>query len=672
MATKKGKKKTTSNKRTYVIKYDSMTKPPEVMAVGTVVPKMSRNAMDYLSNVRDFNRKMHQGVKEQIKLSRKLYMFDGILSTAIDILTEFPTTEFYIENVKDEKCKRLLNWWIEEVNRDNPNTLKGLQRVSRQIAHSFFVDGNAFPYETWSLITDEHNKKIKRKKLPMKITLLNPLSIDIPKDFVEFGFKIIKMKVSDDLIDIIRKQDKDRKPEEKELLKFVPKKILELSADRRRSWDGWIQLDTNYITHLKRKSQDYDVWGVPYLTRVFHVAASKERLRALDDSTTEGMVNFLTIFKIGDPKNSKTWSQPRLQAFAGMLRNPAASNTLVWAYDIDVITVGPKGDVLNFKDKYAQVNYDMLAALGIPEILFTGQGSQAGVWTAVLSMLERLEKFREDMKVYFEGIMRKICIENGFSNEYPKIRWARMRLRDERAAKNIVMALSDRGLLPFRTVLNELNYDFDTLRKMREEEREDGTEEIFARRDNLPFSGNEPEEKKEEKDKDNDEKKKNNIQDPKNEDGRPVTTNKDVFVKAVEQTILARADKIIEDIEKILKKANKVDKMELDNAIIYASILAEHDIGNAMKAVSEKPDYLRQDIDIERESRHWKSIFVEDIEEARNKLIVASRSIHSFSDDNEKFLLQFSEAVAEYRESLRKMIDRFHAFSLAVTIPEEK
>lgn len=635
-----------------------MSNPNTKMAVGTVLPKRSPNAIDYLDNVRDYNNTKTQDIKKQIELSRKLYTFDGILATAIDILTEFPTTDFYVENVKNKRCEYILKYFIEEVNKDNPNTLKGLQRVARQIANSVFIDGNAFPYETWSLITDPHNKKIKNKKLPMKITILNPLSITIPKEFIEFGQKRILFRINKDLLTLLKKRVKTER--DKELLKFVPPSIIQ-EIEKNPTWGGEIELDNKYVTHLKRKSQDYEVWGKPYLTRVFSIAASKQRLRALDDATTEGLVNFITVFKIGDKDDPQTCSQTRLQAFANLLRNPAASNTLVWTYDIDFITVGPKGDVLNFKDKYGQVNYDLIAALGMPEILFTGQGSQAGVWTAVLAMLERLEKFRDDLKTYFEDMLRRICIDNGFPNEFPKIRWARMRLRDERAAKNIVMALYDRGILPIRTTLNELNYDYDTLRTLRKQEHTDKDEEIFTRRD-VPW-GTKGDENKSDNPADNQEKEKTDKEPGANEDGRPVEKNKDVFVDAFKQLVANRFEILKEDISNA-----KEDEDDIPSTIYFAYILIERDIKNAIEAVYDAKDFIDQNVDSRELFDNLEDETLEKLESIRNGMIAEVSKLSGIIKDGEELKSAIGTILDEKAKEVDSLIGELDEFFTLVTI----
>jgi hypothetical protein len=630
-----------SEKTSYVIHYKDLSTPPETMAIGTVIPRNTKNSIELLDDARDFNPKQTQNIKEQIKLCRKLYNYGGILATAIDILTEFPTTNIRIENVRDKKCSEMLKYFLEEVNADNPNTLKGLNRVVRQISNAVFLDGNAFPYEAWGTVTDKYNKKIKNVKMPVKITLLNPLNIDIPKEYVDFGYKVMFLQINEDIIKILKK---NRPTEaEKELISFIPEDIVSLARSK-TSWDGKVKLDNRFVTHIKRKGQDYDIWGLPYLTRVFSIAASQQRLRALDDYTTEGLINFITVWKIGDPDNEKTWAQPRLDAFANMIRNPAATNTLVWSYDIDVLTAGPQGDVLNFKDKYQQVNYDMLAALGIPEILFTGSGSQAGVWTALLSLLERLEKFRDDLAIYLNGLLRKICVENGYEKEHPQVRWARMRLRDERAAKNIVLALYDRGIISTETMLTELDYDYDTMKNLREKENENNDADVFKQRV-VPWGGN---------------NKPNQDGSPKEPDmtkqsGRPISTDKDVSIKAASQLVIGRFNDIVTKIDK-RRASGTVSGTDVINEIAFAYILVDKDIENTLRAISDTCDFFNSEISIDDILDNLKDKYRTKLEEQRNLTIASVYSILPIIDNKTEFNKSISELLERDSKNVNEIL----------------
>jgi hypothetical protein len=234
------------------------------------------------------------------------------------------------------------------------------------------------------------------------------------------------------------------------------------------------------------------VWGIPYLVRSFGAIAHKQKLLALDAATIDGMINRITIFKVGDPNNPATWSGDRLSALYALLSSPNASNMLVWSYDLEVEDVGPDGKVLEFQSRYNQADYDILSSLGIPINLFMGitkdRAASTDPWITLMAMIEKLEKLREQVQVYLESLLSKICKKNGYENVLPKIRWQRMNLRNVRELRTLVLALYDRGLLPVRDALEESNYNFDEMLKQRKTEAKEGIDKVFEIRP-MPFQG---------------------------------------------------------------------------------------------------------------------------------------------------------------------------------------
>jgi hypothetical protein len=225
------------------------------------------------------------------------------------------------------------------------------------------------------------------------------------------------------------------------------------------------------------------------LTRSFGAVAHKRKLKALDDATTDGLINKITVFKIGDKDNPKTWKPERIRAFARLLSSPTATMYLVWAYDIDKIEVGPSGDVLNFDKKYENANRDILEALGVPTTLILGAqgGNLQDIWVTVLALLERLEDFRKNAAIYFSNIGREIMINNGFGNIYPKLEYGPVMLRNEEKVKDLILKLYDRGLLSFKTAIRDAGYSYEKELKIRREEAKEELDKVFMRRD-LPYS----------------------------------------------------------------------------------------------------------------------------------------------------------------------------------------
>jgi hypothetical protein len=253
-------------------------------------------------------------------------------------------------------------------------------------------------------------------------------------------------------------------------------------------------LDPEFIDHLKRKSLGYQMWGVPYLTKLFADVARKKKLQALDEATIDGIINNITVFKIGLPDNPETWGQDRLLAFTYLLGNNVhPSNYLVWTPDVEVLEVRPKSDTLGLDKKYDEVNKAILIGLGVPSVLLSGEGissdNQGNVWVAVSPLMEQIESVRKMIKAYIEKVMFEILVMNKLNtSKKPRIRWMKPNLRNEKEYRDFALQLYDRGILPYETTVKEAQYNWDETLRRREEDNEKSRDDIFKRRDNIAFS----------------------------------------------------------------------------------------------------------------------------------------------------------------------------------------
>jgi len=457
----------------------------QFLSVGAVIPRRSPTPIKYLEESREYN-DAGADIHAQMRLSNNMYLWEGIVGTSIDILVEFLVTDFYWKNVENDVAKRILNYWSENINKQNLNMFRGLKALSKEIVLDWFLSGNAFPYAVWRE-AKEAQMRLRRDSvsLPSEVFLLNPFSIKIPEEPVSLGMKQIYLDVGD-YATSVKNLDKYSNENAKKFAEYL--KNIDAIKNVKNINDGYLPLDNKYVTHVKRKGRGYQPWGIPYLTRAFGAFASKKRLKALDDSTTEGLINMVTIFKIGDKDNKLTWHPSRIRTFIQLLQNPTASMYLVWSYDVATETVGPKAEILGFEDKYKQVNNDIKEALGLPMGLVLGSSeSEKNVWVTILSLIERLQDPRDMLKIYYEDLARKIMIENGFINEYPVYEWADTKLKNEDKVKDLVMKLYDRGLLSVKTAIQKAGYNYEDEKLYREEEVRDKVEEIFSVRQ-LPFS----------------------------------------------------------------------------------------------------------------------------------------------------------------------------------------
>jgi len=452
------------------------------LAVGLKVPTSVKTPVSYLDGLRKY-KDIYNDIYKQMEVCNKLYRYNSIIGNAVDVLIDFAVTDVRPEPTGNKKFDKILEHWFENVNETNSNTLPGIYPLSQEIALEWFTSGNAFPYNKWD------NVKIENAiyKIPMNVHLINPQSIEIPDGPIAFGQEVIYLKYDTELITKIL-QDGRSSPESALIKQAIPRTVLNaLKSSKMRGSEG-IRLNPKYITHLKRRAKGYQAWGVPYLTRVLSSSSVLERLRELDESVAAGLLNLITIFKVGTEEHPA--SNARLKQVAALLANPKATTTLVWAHDIDILQVGPDGKVLAFKDKYKDAKEDILISLGVPPGLMS-LNQTGDAWVSILSLIERLSYWRKITSLWIEKTCNQIGEYNGFKQKV-KVKWSRMNLTDESSVKNLVLSFYDRGLISIGTSLEESGYSID--KELEKKKVEEPFKEKFTKPD-LPFSGNQEVEK---------------------------------------------------------------------------------------------------------------------------------------------------------------------------------
>lgn len=447
------------------------------LAIGLRIPTSISTPVPYLDGLRKY-KDIYNDIYKQMEVANKLYRYNSVVGNAVDVLIDFAVTNVYVQPTGDKNLDKILEEFFRFVNSVNTNTLPGIYPLMQEIAIEWFTSGNAFPYVKWD------NIKIDKAsyKLPSSINLINPQSIEIPKGPIAFGQEVIYLKYDAELLDKLR-GDGRSDPEVALIKQAIPRSVLNAINNRKlNSFTQGIRLNPKYVTHLKRRAKGYQAWGIPYLTRCFSSASLLERLRELDESITTGMINLITIFKVGTDEHPA--SAARLRKFASLMRNPKATHTLVWAHDVEILQVGPDGKVLQYKDKYKDAKEDILISLGVPPTLMS-LSQQGDEWVSILSLVERLTHWRKIVSIWIEGICNQIADYNGFEDKKIRVKWDRMNLTDEQSVKNLILAFYDRGLISIGTALKDGGYEIENERKSKKSEKKDT--ELFAP-PALPFS----------------------------------------------------------------------------------------------------------------------------------------------------------------------------------------
>jgi hypothetical protein len=464
------------------------------IAYGVAMPKNHPTPTQYLSSLKEYG-SSDQDIYDQIEVCRKLYVHEGVVGTVIDMYTDLSFSKFKVTGLKNAKAKELIAYWMRNVNKNNNNISRGIDSLVRDFGLDFYLSGNVFPYNKWGKF---RVKPLKDSyQLPMTLIAIDPTIIRIPEDTVQFGNKEIHI----DLTKVLGKHAS--KSAYEDVIKALPTKLRKQAGNGNRS----LQLDDADVYHIKRRGNSYSAWGVPYLVRAINAIASKRKVRELDDNTIDGMINSITLYKIGDPKYPETWKPSRLRAFGNLLQNPSASLSLIWSWDLNVEHISPTGDILDMSSRYADANSDILYALGAPLSLLTGSGEKAGdVWASIIFMMERFEEYRQELKIYLEDLIERILVSNGFKNEDVTVKFIKPKINKEDLS-TVVLAFYDRGLISKETAIEEAGYEAVEQHGLRESEKKSGRDDVMIPPD-LPFTAqntgkdeDQPEDKKDDKSK---------------------------------------------------------------------------------------------------------------------------------------------------------------------------
>lgn len=448
--------------------------PKKDFTIAAVVPKNIGKAQNYLDKVRDYE-ETNQDRSTQIKNSRKLCKFEGVVATAVEALTELAVLQGgYISNVKKPDLKKLCNVWLKRVNAFNSSkvgkkdagnvvsSVGGAEEIFEQIMIVVLRDGDWVATNKWEKVeVEELNKKFS---LPTKFTTHDILSLEIDEELYKLGIEVIKIELSNTIVDAVKNPD-DSNAQNKAINEGLSE---EMKKQIRESSDNKIALSSDFTFHIKRSDDGISPWSYPYTIKAFKAVAQKLRLLALDESTIAGLIQRITLIKLGiaDPKSPlhypKKGADSRMTLANTVLSGLKTNNLIVWpGPDISVEDFGPEGKILEIDNRYKQADDDILKALGVSRLLIDGNGagSDSRDWAAFLKTISQLEGFRLKIKKVIDRILRQIAVQNGFKDEFPRFNFRKVNLKDERSLTEGVIKVWRNGLMGRRVALYELGYD---------------------------------------------------------------------------------------------------------------------------------------------------------------------------------------------------------------------
>jgi hypothetical protein len=155
-----------------------------------------------------------------------------------------------------------------------------------------------------------------------------------------------------------------------------------------------------------------------------------------------------------------------------MMKNPAKEKKIVWDDLITVETVYPPIENMLSEGKYNQVNDDIRAGIGMPEVLLNGTaGNFSNSFLSVKTLMERLETGRQILLNWIKGQVELIAEALGFQKP-AWIKLEKLSLNDEEVEKRFLLELVDRNMLSAQTLIERGGENFEIeVQRMKEEDK---------------------------------------------------------------------------------------------------------------------------------------------------------------------------------------------------------
>ena len=402
-------------------------------------PSFFGNSYKGIGNPEDIRKDIEQAV---------IYHFnDPLVGKVIELMVIF-SNDTFINECNDQKIKDWYDAFCFKLNMD--------QILSQQFLE-YFRSSNVVTARALDTYEPDDKRMKGGKLLPSAYTVLNPLDIypqgNGPK--------------ADLYLNV------DKNPEFMSALKEevgLAAQLFDLKAGKQMKNDKGVKLNPENVKRILRMCQPYEPMARPMMKRAFQDLYLKAKMKEMDLSTVNGVINQIIKVTIGDKDHVATAN--KIAAAAKIFKNPTKTLTVVWDHTLNIEVVKPGDPKWLDKGKYEEVNENIRSAFGISQVLSgTGADGLSGnnAYLSVKGFLGNLIEGRKAILWWLYNEYRYIAKQMNFS-EVPVPKFRPLALGDEIREKQTLGVLVDNGILSRRSAQETLGYDPETEMKRLKEE----------------------------------------------------------------------------------------------------------------------------------------------------------------------------------------------------------
>lgn len=469
----------------------------------------------------------HTALKRNTKLAHykmglcvSAYKGFGLAKNVIDLMANFAAEGLKIKH-PNKTIERFLNRWAFHVN---------LQGRVKDMLRYYYKYGNVFVYRTLGEIDDnvynkmrrskakvldarrsipgftpvsadidpvdnpqqsermdeaqrESTKPVGKRRIPWRYTLLNPFQMELRGTKFFGGQRWVflldhntvnelrrgRLRNNYTYVDFLDQSDVNLPPE----FKKSSQKLSSEAPEGENNDPRVVEIDQTKLYTMHYMKDDHEDWAEPLLWPVMADIFYKNKLRQMDISVCDSVINAVTIYKLGNLKEGFIPPKEHFSKFAEFLRTPSAAMNLVWNDAVSIESSYPPVERILGNQKYESVDRDILRGIGIPDSLIGGavKSNFSTGFLGVRTLLERLEEGRNTI-IRWLTLELELLIQTLGIRKLPTIKFGKMSLRDEKAEKQLIIQLLDRNIISIEAVLETFGEDFTIeLERLREEEK---------------------------------------------------------------------------------------------------------------------------------------------------------------------------------------------------------
>jgi len=414
--------------------------------------------------------KIPNSATEIFQWCKYTFMFDPLISGAINALSTFPVTEISLEDKNTEKSEN------GDKTKDS-DTLKLYNRVLFEnlniykilvdIGIDYWLFGNCFIFG--ELYTNPNTKQIEWKR----ITRLAPDKMTIDYN-PSTGNKTYRWTVPERIKQIVL----NKKPFEE--YERIPDAIKIAVRERKT-----IVLNPENIYHFSRPSNSTGNdtgWGTPVVANVLKLIMYRNVLRQAQEAIAREHIVPFRAFYLNPSQNANPntdWANVAKNFAAELMKSVRDPNyKSVSPFPIGMVEAGGNGRALMLTSEIEQVQNEILAGMNVPrEFIFGGVGYSGG--SIALKILENnfatyrlfLTDFIKNFLIKGMAKARGEWLSEKDDENLITVRFSDLKMMDDTQKKQMVINLNQAGKVSDDHLWQELGINPEKMRKMLKDEQ---------------------------------------------------------------------------------------------------------------------------------------------------------------------------------------------------------